>query len=259
MLPQVVISDTSLEVRWGGLAARVDRARVRFAHLGCKLLGTIKEVPAEQADCWDRQFGRAWKDKQHATERLAKALAATAEQAQVDGVMLWDTMRQGSDYWRPGNLLSKAADHLRRLRPGCEVTYAREDALCPPVELLERFRTDPQMTFGQYAEQYAEYLRAQDCLVVAAAAVLLGLACNRMAVFYCVDPYVPDYGRTEEALRATPYAERHWMAGLREEGCHRVVLAEEVARFFSGRGVAVDVFEVDPTFEQAHLRHYPYR
>jgi hypothetical protein len=257
MLPGISIGDTALEVRWGSLTARVDRSKVRFAHLGCMLLGTIKQVPAELGAHWDERFGRAWKNKKDATERLARSLAVTAEQAQAKGIVLWDTMWQGSDYWRPGNLLTKTADHLRRLRPGCDVAYAREDALCPPAELLEAFRADTQMTFGQYAEEYARYLRSEDRLSVAAGAVLQALACDRLAVFCCIDPYIPDYGRTQEVLRGTSYADRHWQAGLREEGCHRVVLAEELARFFVERGVGVQVLEAEPTFAQSHVRRYP--
>jgi hypothetical protein len=53
-----------------------------------------------------------------------------------------------------------------------------------------------------------------------------------------------------------PYAERRWLKDLPEAGCHRVILADLVGRFFLERGVAVRLFEVDPTFCACHARSF---
>src|SRR5438552_248858 len=133
MEPTITIHPQGIELRWGGLQAWVEGRTVQFAHAGCKVLGTLKNIPDDLARGWG----------------------------------------------------------------------------------------------------------AEDRIRLAAAAVLLAQARGRLAAFYCVDPYIPGYGRARELLSAVPYAQRSWAAGLREDGCHRVVLAEETTRFFRDRGVAV--------------------
>lgn len=101
-------------------------------------------------------------------------------------MVLYDTMRKGSDYWRPGNLLTLAAQVVRDNVPHHAVSYARQDVLCPPLELLEQFRTTA-MTFGEYATEYAAYLREGNPspLSVAAGAVILAQLQGFLAAFYC--------------------------------------------------------------------------
>ena len=63
------------------------------------------------------------------------------------------------------------------------------------------------MGFGEYASRYADHLRSNGGVQLAAAAVLMALASGRIAVFYCTDPYVPGYGNVDQAL-GIPYGAR---------------------------------------------------
>jgi hypothetical protein len=239
----------------------LDGPRVQFAHLGCKLLGTIagdKKTAEASPDVfreWDTNFGKQWRDKSEPIRRLASTLATTVGQANASGLVLWDTMRKGSNAWRPGAYLTDAADQLRRIMHGCAVSYAREDALCPPRDLLEKAARE-RMSFGDYADAYAQHLRSEGGLEMAAAAVVMASACGRLAAFYCTDPYIPRYTRPGELLDDTPYSRRHWLPGLPRQGCHRVVLAAEVAKLFRDNHVSVELLEVDQTFGQCHVRAY---
>jgi hypothetical protein len=261
MLPIIAKDGANIEARWGTLHARLDGSAVRFAHAGLMLLGKIKKKVRENAPdhaaAWEEAFGPAWKDDKEAKPKLAASLADTMKQAGVGGLVLWDTMRNGSDYWRPGNLLTEAVDLVRQFDPSAAISYAREDGLCPPASLLDRFAKDGAMTFGEYAEQYAQYLRSEGRLAIAAAAVLTALAVDRLAVFYCVDPYIPGYGDPSQAVSDLSYTARSWMPGLRDEGCHRVVLASELARYFLGLGLHVQLLEVNPAFRRCQVRHFP--
>jgi len=257
MQPIIEVHHSGMLVREGGVAADVPGGTVQFAHLGCKVLGSLASVPPEIAVQWDARFGgRArWARKLHVQQRLTTALVKTAAAANVNGFVLWDTMRLGSDYWRPGKGLTAVADLLRQQLPTCEVTYERVDALCPPALLLKQFRRG-EMSFGQYAQAYAEHLRGCGGVEWAAAAVLMAAARRRLAVFYCVDPYIPGYADPREILSDRPYEQRSWLPGLRDEGCHRVILTEEVTRFFIENGFPVSLFAVDPTSEGCHLHTY---
>jgi hypothetical protein len=101
------------------------------------------------------------------------------------------------------------------------------------------------LPFGCYAQRYAEYLQHGGHVRQLAAAVVMAQAAGRLAVFLCTDPYLPDYGRAADVEAGTPYAQRLWLPELRSEGCHRVVLAEEVTRLFRSNAFTVELVEVD--------------
>jgi len=211
-----------------------------------------KEVfPEALSSTWDKRFDRAWRSSKDACEKLGKSLVCLLKQSGASAVVLWDTMRKGSDYWRPGKLLSKVAEQISS--NDCRVSYAREDSLCPSPELLKEF-LESEMPFGEYASGYADELSSSGAIELAALAVVMAQAQDQIAAFYCTDPYVPDYGDATKMLSGLPYGERHWLNELRLEGCHRVILAEEVARHLLATGIAVTIYEVDPTFQDAHAR-----
>jgi len=103
--------------------------------------------------------------------------------------------------------------------------------------------------------------RALLAAVLAAALAAVAWAQGLLLAFYCTDPYIPGYGRAEEAVAGVPYGERLWLdsgrPALRDPGCHRVILAEEAARWFVARGVNVELFEVDQQHEGGcHRREF---
>jgi hypothetical protein len=270
---------SGLTAQSGGLTAALPAGSpVRLAHFGCSLLGNLRKTQKDRKTgitppplvprgspldvLWSRGIGPRWASTDDATGRLGRELAQAAQLAGVSGLILWDTMRNGSDYWRPGNLLTKAADQACASRSGLVVSYAREDELCPPPALLDAFNTTA-MTFGQYAQSYADYLRQGSAdrtppVELGAAAVITAQAQGRLAAFYCTDPYIPGFGEAGAFLTGTPYDRRRWLdqehPALRQPGCHRVVLAEEVARFFRESGMAVEVLEVEQTVGGCHRR-----
>ena len=230
------------------------------AHFGCKVLGNLKEpAPPAVMAAWDRKFGsrNEWRKKQKATDALAETLRKAAVEAGFSAITLWDTMRNGSDYWRPGNLLSKVASQMASPDPRIAVTFLKLDELCPPTDLLNDFRRDQGMAFAEYAHQYAEYLRKTPGLLQRAATrVMLKLAMGSLPAFYCTDPHIPDYVSPDQILRI-PYRERSWMREMRSSGCHRVILAEEIVRFLLGNGLGtVTLCEVDPTFRRVYRREF---
>ena len=76
-----------------------------------------------------------------AGEIVGKALDALLDVSQANGIALIDTMRKGSDYWRPGSLVTKAADYLRRKRDDdTTIVYLRLDELCPMQPILQPVR-----------------------------------------------------------------------------------------------------------------------
>ncbi|HYV35803.1 MAG TPA: hypothetical protein VE988_08880 [Gemmataceae bacterium] len=115
------------------------------------------------------------------------------------------------------------------------------------------------MSFGQYAQEYADHLQcgSPSPIETAAAAVIVSQTQGHLAAFYCTDPHIPDYGDPEAILTGTPYNLRHWLdsmeSSLREPGCHRVILAEEIGRYFSRCGIKSEVIEIDQSRER-HLR-----
>lgn len=60
------------------------------------------------------------------------------------------------------------------------------------------------------------------------------------------------------AAAGTPYELRHWLdqdePALRDFGCHRVVLTEEVARFLAGRDLRTEVIEIDQALGRCQIR-----
>ncbi len=256
-MPITTTADT-VSFREGGLVAEVPLDGVRFAHMGCMLLGKLRDktrpLPEEVVGEFVRRHGAKWHKTDDATGQLGAALGAAARASGHAGVVLIDTMRNGSDAWRPGAFLSAAAEVARRANPDLRVGYAREDDLCPPAELLKDFmREQSGVSFGEYAARYAEHLRG-GAAEAAAGLVVRSLAEGKLPVFYCVDPYIPGYTAPADFCSCTPYRERAYPAALRTWGCHRFVLAEEVARFFADRGVAVGVLEVDQKATLPHCR-----
>jgi hypothetical protein len=251
MKPIIENSANSINLSWGGVLAEIPKTGVCIAHLGCKQLHTIKNVPIDLKQRWDRKIGRDWHNKKDATGKLAAGLRDAIRASNLEGAVLWDTMRKGCDYWRPGKLLSQVSECLQP----CEISYAKEDALCPPKVLLADFMAEGStMSFAQYAQHYSDYLHEEGRLSVAVAHVILTLARKKLPVFYCVDPYVPAYSNKAESFSGIPYGDREWEPRLREEGCHRVVLAEEIGKQLLQCGVSITVMEIDPTCQVAHVR-----
>ncbi len=115
--------------RWDRAVAEVDRSRIYIGHLGCKLLGTLPEIPQPLALQWNQEFGGSsiWKSKNDSKKKLARSLHHALEVANLEGAVLWDTMRSGSDYWRPGKLLLDSVEMLA-VPYKDRVSYAREDS-----------------------------------------------------------------------------------------------------------------------------------
>ena len=253
MIVKIVKSDEYLSVSWNAASARVDVSEIQLGHMGCKLLGTLTSVPQNIADQWNEEFGRIWKNKKDSKLRLSKALQDALEKSQMEGAVLWDTMRSGSDYWRPGKLILDSVEMLPN-KFQHNISYAREDVFCPPRELLKQFMKDDSMSFGQYAMIYSQYLNTESILPLAMASVLFNLAQGRLPIFYCVDPYIPHYAERSEFCSNIPYNRRHWLDELRSEGCHRVILIEEIVKAFLGYDIHINLFELDSTFEKSHHR-----
>ena len=171
-------------------------------------------------------------------------------------MVIRDTMRNGSDYWRPGKLLSQVAESLAKGDPSCKASFARDDAACPPPDLLDAF-SGSDRPFAWYADAYARYLRESGTVERTAAEVVLDLARGRLPVFFCSDPYVPNYCDPAQVLEI-PYLERSWTQapGLRSVGCHRVILVEELVRHFRERRLGVALYESDPTAGKSYQRRY---
>ena len=112
------------------------------------------------------------------------------------------------------------------------------------------------MSFGVYAEQYSQYLRTGGILDMGVAYVILALAQQQLPIFYCVDPYIPGYANPLEFFSPTPYEDRYWMPEFPKEGCHRVILVEEIGRRIADFKVPITLFEVDPTTQSVHKREY---
>src|SRR5205807_1793280 len=98
--------------------------------------------------------------------------------------------------------------------------------------------------------------RAEGRIELAAAVVVTASACDRLAIFCCTDPYIPGYGDPKTLAEDTPYDRRSWRSELPDEGCHRVILAAELVKFFRNHKIAVTLFEIDQTFGGSHVRSY---
>jgi len=249
----VIKQEENLCLSWNCVSAKVNVSEIKLAHMGCKLLGTLTNIPQHLESQWNDEFGRNWKSKKDSKRKLAMALQDVLDQSQMSGAVLWDTMRTGSDYWRPGKLILDTVEMLPSLLRG-NISYAREDAFCPPKDLLRQFMNDESMSFGQYATEYSRYLNTEATLSLATASVLLNLAQGRLPIFYCVDPYIPHYLKTDEFCSDIPYSQRHWLDELRSDGCHRVILVEEIVKVLLEYYVDIKLFELDPTIEKSHRR-----
>jgi hypothetical protein len=97
---RIEVKNDRIHAHWGQTSAEIDAARVCIGHLGCKLLGTIKkQVPPHLAEQWDQEFGHAqWRSTQNAKPKLATSLEMAIDLSGMEGAVLWDTMRTGSDY-----------------------------------------------------------------------------------------------------------------------------------------------------------------
>ena len=242
---------------------------VSFGHLGCRTLGKVLEdrkgaqkdaltagktpppdLPPELIAEWDRKMP-GWRKSKSATGDVGRALREAQVASRTKGLELWDTMRGGSDYWRPGKLLSDAAEVA-----SVRVEYARLDELCPPKALLVEFRRG--MTFPEYARQYSEWLTADSRIDLGVAAVVRAQARGLLAVFYCTDSFIPGYADPRELATPIPYEKRRWFlaSDLRDEGCHRVVLADLIARRLATLGVGGSVLEIDPTTQSVKARRF---
>lgn len=242
-------------VSWGSIIAEVKMKDISIGHFGCKLLGTLPEVPQNLAIEWDRRFSLlgckwSWKSKIDSKKNLADTLAMAIGHSQMSGAVLWDTMRKGSDYWRPGKLL---LDTVEMIPPQFIISYAREDCFCPPQDLLKQFM-DTDMGFGEYAEQYSQFLRADDTIKIGMATVLLNIARKQMPIFYCVDPYIPSYASKDEFCSNVSYKDRKWLTALPKEGCHRFVLVEEIVKGFLQQEIPVRVYEIEHSARIFHER-----
>ena len=235
----------------------VEGHEILFGHCGFRLLGTIadrvKRDAPDLAARWRPNTGGSGGNKDKAVIRLGEAFAATVKLAKASGLVLLDTMLLGSDVWRPGACVTDAVNHMRRIEPSFDASYARDDALCPPRDLLERARAG--MPFAEYAEAYANHLRTGPDQL-AAAIVVTASACGRLAVFCCTDPYIPGYSDPKALADDTPYDQRRWCNEIPDEGCHRVILAAELVRFFRIHKIDVTLFEIDQTFGGSHVRSY---
>jgi len=73
------------------------------------------------------------------SQRLGTVLAQAVESSSLAGIALWDTMRKGSDYWRPGKFLSAAVEWMP-LELQRQTSFHLRDEFCPPAQLLDEFR-----------------------------------------------------------------------------------------------------------------------
>jgi hypothetical protein len=199
-----------------------------------------------------------WKRKEPSTFLLGQTLQRLLQATGAEGIHLIETMRKGSDHWRPGRLITDAVRHLESAmhKPLHQLaTYGRFDPLCPSLQLLNRFRLDPSMSFADYAFQYANELYLSDAVRLAAMECIVQNSMGIIPVFYCTDPYLKGYCNPQMALG--PYMERNWNVALRNEGCHRVILCEELAAFILSNGFDVELYELDQMAAAGfHLRTF---
>jgi hypothetical protein len=262
--------DESVSFRLGGRHATWNSTTIPIAHMGCKTLAkllepykgdTKKTVRAR----FDQLFPAGWDNPNDGKRRLATAIAQSVEMTHrsyppdchLQGAVFWDTMRKGSDYWRPGKLLTEVAEIIRQ-EHGLQASYQRDDTICPPLELLDEFVSDNAMPFGGYAQGYAQHLRQEGILEAVAVEVVANLASGRLPVFYCVDPYIPGYVDKSQVMSSTPYDRRQWSSepALREGGCHRVILVEELAKYLTTYGISIQLLAIDPTFSKCHTTFF---
>jgi hypothetical protein len=231
---------------------------VVFGHFGTLLKSFAKEIPVETRERLQERFKthRWYGADGKVVDEIAAALgqafaAARGILPHLQGITVIDTMRTGSDYWRPGKLVTDVANILRA-NGVATVTYARRDELCPSKELLTKFRETPSMTFGQYAEAYAAEMKKGGTALAAEMVVTCLSKEATLPLFLCTDPYIPGY--LPESDRGKAYAKRGYPVALREMGCHRFILAEELAGYFKGLGITTNIIQADPSYGRCLTR-----
>ncbi len=92
MNPEIEFDGKTVMVSFGGLLAEINAKKISFAHLGCKVLGTIENVPPNLAAYWDSKFGshKTWASKLDSKGRLARTLQKVVEQSGLNGLTLWE-------------------------------------------------------------------------------------------------------------------------------------------------------------------------
>ena len=133
MTVQITVRADDITAVYENIIASVPGNNLCFAHFGCKLPGTLLDdfkknswlFPSDLAAAWDKARP-GWRNKKDAVSKLADALLTATKACNLRGLVLCDTMRRGSDYWRPGNLLTQAANRIRQKAPqDWTVTCAR--------------------------------------------------------------------------------------------------------------------------------------
>lgn len=256
---KIDISPEKIEVYDNGLTAAIKNTQVQFGHFGCKILRKLKnklvDFPPDIVDKWDG-IDKKWRNQSDATGKLAASIASAMASAGFKKAVLFDTMRKGNDFWRPGKGFLQVSNKLRT-RYSLDVVYARDDHLCPPEALLHEFMDEHVlMSFGEYGNRYANYLEKNTVVKTAVANIVFDLARGWLPLFYCIDPHIPDYASRKDIANQRPYSQRDYHPIFRTEGCHRFVLAEEIMNYFVSHGVAVEIFEIDPTFETFYVRKF---
>ena len=245
-----------------GITART-MGPLLLGHMGCGLVSRLRPtsknpVSESVTDFLDAQYDtrKTWTNSKDATKKLGNSLQALVEKTER-GLCLVDTMRRGSDAWRPGSFLTKAAEiAVEGNESNCAVTYFRSDCFCPSSNLLSQFREDSDMSFADYASKYARELEESKTIELAAAFVVEENARNRVPLFYCTNPYIRGYVSADSFLEI-PYSNRRYPEFLRNEGCHRVVLVEEIVKFFLKNGVRIEMYEIDQHCKDGfHLRQF---
>jgi len=268
MTISIQVFSGKIHAQRNNLQATLPLGDVKLADLGCKLLGTLPkethdvtkidpdaneekkvkvkkyEINSDLQASWT-QCCHDWKNTQGAQIKMGDAFISVLNQHSVNGLTLIDTMRTGSDYWRPGKLLSGAIERVHSVLPDAQIDFKKEDLYCPTKSLLRNF-LDTNMPFGQYARQYADTLHATNAVKHAMTTVVFSLAEGKIPVFYCTDPYIPDFGKLDQRIRNVPYENRSWCNDLRDAGCHRMILVEEIYRGFQCLKVDADVFSIIP-------------
>ena len=170
-----------------------------------------------------------------AEEIVGKALDVLLDKSQANGIALIDTMRKGSDYWRPGSLVTKAADCLRCKRnDDTTIVYLRLDELCPLQPILDAFMGTKEMSYKDYWEGITSDL--QKLSNAARNTILKTLnyvhELNLIPLITCSDPYIPDFLQWEVPGVAVDWKHRVDNRNLfRECGCHRVPVTVVLAHW----------------------------
>ena len=50
--------------------------------------------------------------------------------------------------------------------------------------------------------------------------------------------------------------ERYWLEQLPKEGCHRIIIVEEITKKLAAYDVTINIFELDLIFQTSHNRVY---